>query len=280
MSMYQPGTLWEFLNSLGIKPKKGLSQNFLIDGNILRKIVAAAEVCAGDEVLEIGSGPGALTEALLAAGAYVRAIDKDPIMAEKLDRFQTPDHRLQIECGDILKKDFSQLSIKKGKIKVIANLPYHITTPILTRLIPLHTSISRVVVMVQDEVARRIAATAGEEDYGSFSVFSQFYADVAYAFKVSKRCFFPVPKVDSAVVVYNLREGLLQNPQEVEGFFKLTRTAFGHRRKMLKSSLKELYNPEAVIKALKKLGLNPLARPEELSVHQFITLYTFLKETR
>jgi 16S rRNA (adenine1518-N6/adenine1519-N6)-dimethyltransferase len=277
MSMYQPGALREFLNTLGISPKKGLSQNFLIDGNILRKIVSAADVQAGDEVLEIGPGPGALTEALLASGAKVRAIEKDGVMAEHLRRFQTPDNRLTIECGDALEMDFDRLFRGQGKIKVIANLPYHITTPILASLIPLHSSISRIVVMVQDEVARRIAAKAGEDDYGSFSVFSQFYADVSYAFKVSRNCFYPVPKVDSAVVVYNLREGLLTAPIEVEGFFKLTRTAFGHRRKMLKSSLKDLYNPEDVMAALKKKGLNPIARPEELSAKEFLYLYENLR---
>lgn len=272
MSMYQPGALRDFLRSLGVEPKKGLSQNFLIDGNILRKIVAEAVVKAGDVVIEIGPGPGALTEALLASGANVIAVDKDPVMTKALERLQTSDQRLKIICDDILNVDISALT-KDRKVNVIANLPYHITTPILTSIIPLRENIHKIVVMVQDEVGKRITAHASDEDYSSLSVFSQFYANVKYAFKVSRNCFYPVPGVDSAVVVFELKEPPLTAEKDVERFFKLTRTAFGHRRKMMRSSLRELYTSEAVTQALEKIGLNPLARPEELSLDSFLVLY-------
>lgn len=273
--MYQPGALKDFLRSLGVEPKKGLSQNFLIDGNILRKIVSEAVVKPGDHVVEIGPGPGALTEALLASGAHVTAIDKDHIMAGALSRLQTDDHRLEVICEDILDVDLASIA-KGGKINVIANLPYHITTPILTSLAPMQETIGRIVVMVQDEVARRITSKAGEEDYSSLSVFSQFYANVKYAFKVSRKCFYPVPGVDSAVVVYDLKKPPLESKEDIEGFFKLTRTAFGHRRKMLRASLKEIYLSQDVTQALEKLGLNPLSRPEELSLQNFLDLYKSL----
>ncbi len=275
MSMYQPGALRDFLRSLGVEPKKGLSQNFLIDGNILRKIVAEAVVKPGDCVVEIGPGPGALTEALLGSGANVIAIDKDPVMAKALERLQTDDQRLKIICDDILNVDLASIAGDQ-KVNVIANLPYHITTPILTEIVPLRDKIKKIVVMVQDEVGRRITADAGEDDYSSLSVFSQFYANVKYAFKVSRKCFYPVPGVDSAVVVFELREPPLVAEADVEGFFKLTRTAFGHRRKMMRASLRELYTAEAVTKALEKMGLNPLVRPEELSLSNFLELFRTL----
>lgn len=271
--MYQPGALRHFLEELGIHPRKGLSQNFLIDGNIIRKIVQAGDVQPGEFILEIGPGPGALTEALLQAGAEVLAVEKDPVLAKALARFQVGNYRLKILCDDALKIDIEHLFSDQMKGKVIANLPYHITTPLLAMFLPLHKYFSHIEVMVQDEVARRLTAKPSTSDYSSLTVFANFYSDVEYAFKVSKNCFYPVPNVDSAVVIFKLRSPFLENPNEQESFFKLTRTAFCHRRKMLRASLKDLYGTEQVIIALTDLGLNPQARPEELSVEEFIALF-------
>lgn len=279
MSMYRPSELNAFLSSLGIAPKKGLSQNFLIDGNIIRKIVAKAEVQPGDVILEIGPGPGALTEGLLDAGAHVFAVDKDAILAKALERLKTPQRSLDIFCDDILTFPIEETlskHLKPGqKAKVIANLPYHLTTPILVQLVPLRHLFSSLTVMVQEEVARRFTAKAGEADYGSFSIFLNFYTHPSYQFFVSRQCFYPAPRVDSAIVRLDLKE-----PPTVENsdaFFKMTRTAFSHRRKMLRGALKELYEPAAVMQALEQIGQNPLARPEELSLEQFLALYNLLK---
>lgn len=273
MSIYKPSELLLFLEGLGISPRKGLSQNFLVDGNILRKIIHAADVSPGDVVLEIGPGPGSLTELLLAAGAEVIAVEKDAILAKALTRLDV-EGRLHVQTADIM--DFpiedTLRSISKGKkAKVIANLPYHLTTPILALLAPLNGIFSSLTLMVQDEVGQRFTAAAGTSAYSSFTVFLNFYSNPHYAFKVSRKCFYPPPRVDSAVVRLDLK--VPPQLQDDSLFFQMTRTSFQQRRKMMKVSLKELYSSEKVMGALSSIGLNPHARPEELTLDQFLALF-------
>ena len=279
MPIYKPTELRLFLNQLGISPKKGLSQNFLIDGNIIRKIVTTAEVHSEDTILEIGPGPGSLTQALLETGAHVLAVEKDAMLAQALERLQTPTQQLTIFCHDILtfplQKEVSHLAPKDHKAKVIANLPYHLTTPIIAQFIPLLELFTSLTVMVQDEVARRLTAKPGTTEYSSFTIFLRFYTQPYYAFTVSRNCFYPIPKVNSAVVVLKLREPPLKG-EDVVTFFQLTRTAFEHRRKMLRASLKNLFPSHVIEEALKAIGENPLARPETLSLEQFLQLHSFL----
>lgn len=277
MKVYKPSDLQIFLREWDLHAKKSLSQNFLIDGNIVQKIINTADVCDRDFVIEIGPGPGALTQALLDRGAQVLAIELDPIFAKSLDRLQTPDGRLEVIQGDILKFPLiNVLQKSKGKkCKVVANLPYHITTPILTLLLPLVDLVESLTVMVQKEFAQRMAAHKGTPEYSSFTVFLQFYSTTTKSFDVKPGSFFPRPKVHSSVVHCKLHPPLLENQEEQ--FFKLTRTAFGQRRKMLRSSLRDLYNPEKVEQALIKMGHPHTERPEELSVDEFIFLYKALR---
>ncbi len=273
MAIYKPTELLEFLKELGINPKKALSQNFLIDGNIIRKIVASANVTADDIVLEVGPGPGSLTEALLETGAHVIAVEKDQVLASALERLKTPGRKLDVYCDDILAFPIEKICGKfpGKKLKVIANLPYNITTPIIAKLIPQNQLFSSLTLMVQDEVAKRFIGKPGTAEYSSFTVFLNFFSEPRYSFQVSRNCFYPVPRVESAIVTLDLKV-----PPKVsceENFFKMTRKSFEQRRKMLRASLKELYTPEAVTKALTDLGFNPLARPETLSLEQFIALF-------
>lgn len=273
--MYKPTELHAFLREMGIAPKKGLSQNFLIDGNIIRKIVAAANVQPGDIVLEIGPGPGSLTQALLEAGAHVIAVEKDTALAHALERFKGPDRHLEVYCDDILTFPLAEKLPKDKKIKVIANLPYHVTTPILVYLLSQRSFFYSFTVMVQEEVGRRFTALPGNKDYSSFTVFLNFFSNPSYAFTVSHHCFFPAPKVNSAVVVLKMKE-----PPQVENeeeFFKLVRTAFEHRRKMLRASLKTLIPQNIISSTLEKIGQNPLARPENLSLTDFLNFYKEVK---
>lgn len=276
MAIYKPTELLQFLQSLGVSPKKGLSQNFLIDGNIIKKIADTAQVQPGDVVLEIGPGPGALTEILLEKGAHVIAVEKDKVLAQALERLQTADHRLHVYCDDIMEFDIEGVIRKftQDKAKVIANLPYHITTPILAYLVQRNTLFSNIVVMVQEEVARRFVGLPGTRDYSSFTVYLQFFSNPKFAFTVSRHCFFPPPKIESAVVMLEPKTPPIVSNQEA--FFKLTRTAFGHRRKMLRASLKELYAPDAVMQALESMQINPLIRPESLSLNDWLTLFKLL----
>lgn len=278
MPIYKPTELHQFLEELGVHPKKGLSQNFLIDGNILRKIVTSAHVSPGDVVMEVGPGPGSLTEELLNSGAHVIAVEKDTVFANALSRLKTDSNQLEIYCDDILTFPIEETLKPKltngKKAKVIANLPYHLTTPIIAQFVEQRHLFSTLVLMVQEEVARRFVAKPKTSEYSSFTVFLNFYSHPSYAFTVSRQCFYPSPKVDSAVVVLELKE-----PPQVaneEAFFMLTRTAFKQRRKMMRSSLRDLYPPQKIEAALSEIGQSPMARPEELSIDDFLKLFALL----
>lgn len=282
MPIYKPSELHQFLNEMGISPKKGLSQNFLIDRNILRKIVAAAGVGPGDIVLEIGSGPGSLTEELLSSGAHVVAVEKDTVLAKSLERLKQPGRALDIYNEDILKCPLEAILkplIHDGRrVKVIANLPYHLTTAIIIHLIKERHLFSELVLMVQDEVARRFTAMPGTSAYGSITIFLNFYSQPHYAFAVSSHCFYPAPKVNSAIVSFDLKEPPLLVDEEA--FFLMTRTAFKQRRKMLRSSLREIYPSTEVEAALEQSNLNKQARPEDLSLNEFLKLFQILQAKR
>jgi 16S rRNA (adenine1518-N6/adenine1519-N6)-dimethyltransferase len=277
MKIYRPSELQAFLKERGIHAKRGLSQNFLIDGNIVQKIADAASISKGDLILEIGPGPGVLTQALLERGASVTAVEMDISFANALQRLQTRDHRLAVICEDILKFPLLDFLRKhSGRFKVVANLPYHITTPILILLLPLHRWIESLTLMVQKEFAERMGAERGTPEYSSFTIFLQFYAEVVKSFIVSPRCFYPRPKVHSSVVHCKLHAPRLETDTDVDAFFRLTRTAFGKRRKMLRASLKGLYEADKIELALAKIGHPVTARPEELSIDEFISFYDFL----
>jgi len=278
MKISKPSELKKFLEENQLVAKKASSQNFLIDGNILRKIVKEAELSSEDVVLEIGPGPGALTEALLETGCLVVAIEKDDSFAALLTkRLVSPETKLKVISSDFLKTPLEPLlSPFQNKAKVVANLPYHITTPILTRLLPLHALFSDLILMVQKEVALRFVAEVGSKEYSSFTLFLQFYSEARYCFTVEPTCFQPKPSVQSAVIHLRLRPPPFL--EEQERFFQLTRTAFKQRRKMLRASLKPLFSAAQIENALQTLHLRPTSRPEELSLSQFLQLYALLIE--
>lgn len=262
-SVANPSQLRQFLEQLNIKPRKDLSQNFLIDLNIVKKIVSSASIAENDSVLEIGPGAGALTEALVEAGVKLIAVEKDPILAKALSRFPS----IQLFQEDFLK--FSLENLPEGT-KVVANLPYHLTTPMLTRILNQYPRITQVTVMVQKEVAERIKAKHATKAYGALSLFCQFFSDIESCFIVKNSCFYPRPKVDSAVVTFRLHEGLAQINHE--HFFRFTRQLFSMRRKMLKASLKQLYQKDFA-DLLQSEGIDPTFRVEVLSLEEVITLF-------
>ncbi len=261
MSSLNFSELLELLETLNTSPKKSLSQNFLIDNNIVKKIVQTANVQPGDTILEIGPGPGALTKALLDAKAHVFAIEKDHHFAKALHRLQTPDRRLTVYADDALKMSFGQIPFQK----VVANLPYHITTPLLEKFFehPFKT----LTLMVQKEVATRLFAQSGSKDFGSISLFTQFHATPKSQFLVSPQCFYPKPSVDSSVI--HLESRTIPNVSPTS-LFKLIHTAFQKRRKMLTTSLQMCVPKEIIQKALAELSLRIDARPEMLSLNEWI----------
>ena len=267
-------TLIAFLKENDLHAKKSSSQNFLVDGNIIRKICAEGNVTKDDLVIEIGPGPGALTEALLETGAEVWAIERDQKLASLLRRFSPDESRLKIFTEDFLEFPLEEKlkeALSKGKkAKVVANLPYHITTPILAKLVPLYPYLSDLVVMVQKEVAIRCVAKEGGKDYSSLSLFLRFFGQMSYGFTVSPNCFYPKPSVNSAVI--HFKPAQPKDVADQDFLFKIIRTSFQKRRKMMKSSLKEICLPALIEESLTEHGLNPLARPEDLSLDSFIAL--------
>lgn len=272
MALYKPSELHQFLNEMGIKPKKGLSQNFLIDGNILKKMVNAADLQEGDTVIEIGPGPGVLTEALLDQGASVIAIEKDEKLASHLERFQNG--KLQILVDDFQNIHFNRLLKDQEKVKVIANIPYNLTGLILQELLPKRDYIKTIHLMVQKEVAQRCTADVKTKDYSSFTLFTNYHSNAKFLFTVPKTCFYPKPKVDSAILELKLKEPPVDAPYEE--LFKLIRSAFQMRRKMLRASLKTIASPTVIEESLEKLGLPKSARPQELTLTDFSSLFHIL----
>ncbi len=248
---------------------KRLGQHFLIDPNIVRKIVALAEIDAESTVLEIGPGRGILTEALCKAARRVIAVEVDPRLHAFLTEWAGEWANLELHCADAL--EFPLDRVPAGTI-VVANLPYYISTPLLFRLLEERRRLPRLVLMLQAEVAERLVAGPGSTGYGALSVMAQYAADVTIAFRVSAQCFRPRPDVASAVVLLRTKEPR-ESPAEEEAFRRLVKAAFAHRRKTLSNSLRDQgYEPGHITSALKRVGIAPSRRAETLSIDQFVQL--------
>lgn len=257
-----------------IQPKKSLGQNFLRDARIVEGILGVADVRSGDRVLEIGPGDGALTAPLLARGAEVTAIELDHALVERLgERFHESDGLSLLE-GNILELDMQQYlsesSFEDGKYKVVANIPYYITAPIIRLLLSLAVQPERIVIMVQHEVAKRLAAAPG--DMSILSVMAQYYADVRMEIFVPKASFFPIPKVDSAVVWLRPKHRFSQ--EEDRKLFRVVRAGFAARRKTLANNLSSSFRipREEIVSMISALGLGASVRAQELLVEDWETL--------
>ena len=249
-------------------PNKRLGQNFLIDPNIVRKIVALAELNPSDHVLEIGPGRGILTEALCRAAGRVTAIEVDPRLHAYLETRQSELPNVELVCEDALVYPIESLPI--GTV-VVANLPYYISTPLLFRLLNQRGLFPRMVLMLQDEVADRLVAKPGGSDYGVLSVMAQYAAEITKSFRVSAQCFRPRPEVGSAVVVLRTHKRTRLSQQEEFAFRALVKAAFAHRRKTLINSLRdEGYELHLVTETLQRLDITPTRRAETLSVEDFL----------
>jgi 16S rRNA (adenine1518-N6/adenine1519-N6)-dimethyltransferase len=251
-------------------PNKRLGQNFLIDPNIVRKIIALAELNTSDHVLEIGPGRGILTEALCHAAGRVTAVEVDPRLHDYLETRQLELPNVELVCEDALAYPVENLPI--GTV-VVANLPYYISTPLLFRLHDQRGLFLRMVLMLQDEVVDRLVAKPGGSDYGVLSVMAQYAADITKAFKVSAQCFRPRPEVASAVVLLRTKERTRLSRQEEVAFRALVKAAFAHRRKTLVNSLRdERYELRPVAESLQRLNIDPTRRAETLSLEDFLRL--------
>ncbi len=257
----------------GLRPKRRLGQSFLVDRNILRKILKAGDLRWEDQVLEIGAGVGTLTQALAEQCHGVLAVEVDPGLFSILQEVLGGRPEVTLVHGDALSLDFERLLEKDGRWKVIANLPYSIATPLLTRLLNLSSRFSLLLLMVQAEVAERLMASPGKKTYSSLTVLTQYYADVQVVARVSPGAFYPRPHVDSAVLRLEPLPTPRVAPRDVALFFRLVRAAFAHRRKTLVNALIQsewitLDRPELQT-VLLRAGIDPSRRGETLTVREF-----------
>ncbi|HFV0260915.1 TPA: 16S rRNA (adenine(1518)-N(6)/adenine(1519)-N(6))-dimethyltransferase RsmA [Streptococcus agalactiae] len=271
----------------GFTFKKSFGQNFLTDTNILQKIVDTAEIDKGVNVIEIGPGIGALTEFLAESAAEVMAFEIDdrliPILADTLARFDN----VQVVNQDILKADLqTQIQAFKNPdlpIKVVANLPYYITTPILMHLIESKIPFAEFVVMMQKEVADRISAMPNTKAYGSLSIAVQYYMTAKVSFIVPRTVFVPAPNVDSVILKMVRRDQPVVSVQDEDFFFRVSKVAFVHRRKTLWNNLTSHFGKSEdtkakLEKALEIAKIKPSIRGEALSIPDFASLADALKE--
>ena len=264
----------------GLAAKKKLGQHFLVDGHVLDKILNAAEITPDDIVLEIGPGIGGLTQGLLNRGAHVVAVELDKQFIPILQS-QFAGSPFTIVQGDILRVDLPQILAPYKTVKVVANLPYYITTPVILYLLESSLPFSSITVMIQKEVALRMAARPGTKDYGSLSLAVQYFADVGIAANVPVNCFMPRPAVDSAVA--HLR--ILPEPRvdvNRELLFKIIHAAFNHRRKTLVNTLDGAgfgSGKADLANLLESCGFNPQVRGEALDIFEFAKLAHALEKS-
>nr|WP_283582837.1 16S rRNA (adenine(1518)-N(6)/adenine(1519)-N(6))-dimethyltransferase RsmA [Limosilactobacillus difficilis] len=273
------------MKKYGLHAKKGYGQNFLTDLHVLQHIVDAAEITKDDNVIEIGPGLGALTEQLAKRAGQVLALEIDSTLIPVLQNLLAAYHNVTIKEQDVMKADLPALIKSEFKdpnkpIKVVANLPYYITSPILIHLLstPVHWDV--ICVMMQREVADRLTAVPGTKAYGTLTVAVQYRMQARLAFGVSRHAFVPQPNVDSAIVLLTPRSGEIQ-PQPVSDrlFFRVVRGCFAHRRKSLRNNLRALLGKKSdFLPVLNDLGIDPQVRPEQLTIAQFSALTNALAE--
>ncbi len=276
-----PARTQAILEKHGFSFKKSLGQNFLIDTNILRKIVDYAGLTEDSGAIEIGPGIGALTEQLLRRCRKVVAYEIDgrllPILEDTLSSYPNKKiiHQdvLKADVAAMMKEEFAEID----DVMVVANLPYYVTTPIIMKLLEEKLPIRGMVIMLQKEVANRISAAPGSKDYGSLSIAVQYYSEAEMVMVVPRTVFIPKPNVDSAVIRLTLREKPAVAVKDERFFFQVCRVSFAQRRKTLVNNLtsglpsgKE--KKEEILGALEKAGIDPGRRGETLSIEEFARL--------
>lgn len=249
-------------------PKKSLGQNFLINSHIVKRIAAACEIKPSDIILEIGPGKGALTRSLSQHARRVIAVEKDFMLAKKLQEDFRHTNVTVIQA-DILKFQLENLGLKT---KIIGNLPYNIATPIIEKALRCRNYFETFYMTVQLEYGRRMAAKPNTEDYGSFSCFVQYYADIKILFKIKNSAFYPVPKVQSCFLYLVPLKKPRHQANDEELLFQIIRSGFGQRRKTIQNSLSTAIDQSIIPDLLQSLNINPKLRAENLSLEDYVKI--------
>lgn len=282
-----PSATKEIINKYSFAFQKKFGQNFLIDSNVLESIIRGAEITKDDFVLEIGPGIGTMTQYLCEAARQVVAVEIDKMLIPILEDTLSEYDNVEVINQDVLKVDIKSLAEEKnnGKpIKVVANLPYYITTPIIMGLFESGVPIDSITIMVQKEVADRMQTGPGSKDYGALSLAVQFYATAKVILNVSATCFMPRPNVDSAVIKLTRHKEPTVNVADEKLIFKIIRASFNQRRKTLVNGLKnspELsFSKEQIVKAIEKIGKPETIRGEALTLEEFAELANAFTELK
>ena len=282
-----PSATKEIINKYSFAFQKKFGQNFLIDSNVLESIIRGAEIKKDDFVLEIGPGIGTMTQYLCEAARQVVAVEIDKMLIPILEDTLSEYDNVEVINQDVLKVDIKSLADEKnnGKpIKVVANLPYYITTPIIMGLFESGVPIDSITIMVQKEVADRMQTGPGSKDYGALSLAVQYYATAKVILNVSATCFMPRPNVDSAVIKLTRHKEPTVNVADEKLMFKIIRASFNQRRKTLVNGLKnspELsFSKEQIVKAIEKIGKPETIRGEALTLEEFAELANAFTELK
>lgn len=271
----------ELVNKYNFKFSKSLGQNFLIDDSVLNDIVSGADVNEEDLVIEIGPGVGSLTAQLLKKAKKVVSIELDndliPILEAELGQYEN----FSLIHKDALKVDFNEVIGDEKSVKLVANLPYYVTTPIIVNLLKKNYNFKSLTIMIQKEVAERIDAEPNCKEYGSLSLLVQYYCDTKIIRKVPPACFIPRPKVDSIVIRLDRLEEKRVKVKDEDLMFEIIRHSFNMRRKTLWNATKFLgMNKEVLEKAYEEAGIDPKRRGETLSLEEFAALSDKITERR
>lgn len=282
-----PTNTREIIDKYGFMFQKRFGQNFLIDGNVVEKIVREAGVTKDDFVLEIGPGIGTMTQLLCENASEVAAVEIDTNLIPILKETLAPYDNVTVINEDILKVDIPALAQEKNggrPIKVVANLPYYITTPIIMGLFESHVPIDSITIMVQREVADRMQVGPGTKDYGALSLAVQYYAKPEIVLNVPPTCFMPRPNVGSAVIRLKKHETCPVQVDDAEFMFRLIRASFNQRRKTLANGLSNsselTLSKEKIAEAIESLGVSPSIRGEALTLEQFAQLANYFTRNK
>lgn len=271
MSLLGPAEIRDLATLLDVQPTKKLGQNFVVDANTVRRIVRQAKIESGDEVLEVGPGLGSLTLGILEAGARLTAVEIDPRLAAQLPttvETLQPGAPLQVITADALRVT----ELPAPPRRLVANLPYNVSVPVLLHLLETFPSLESALVMVQAEVGQRLAAAPGSKVYGSPSAKAAWYGRWFTQGQVSRQIFWPVPNVDSILVGFERGERP-GTEEERRATFQIIDAAFGQRRKMMRQALAELFGGSAAASArLEAAGVEPTDRGEQLTVSDFLAI--------
>jgi len=267
MNLLSPNEIKKLFEKYNARPSKGLGQNFLIDESVLDNIVESSDIKPNDIVLEVGPGLGVLTQELAKRAKKVIAVEKDKTMCEILKETLQDLNNIEVVCGDILTLDAKRYNLNSN-YKIIANIPYYLTSPLIRKFLEADNPPQEMILMLQKEVAQRICASPPKMSLLAVSV--QFYADAKIISYVSKNCFWPAPKIDSAIIKIS-RIHTNQEQIDTNLFFKIVKAGFLHPRKQLASNLSKglEISKEKILEWLNKNKINPKQRAETLSVEDW-----------